>query len=85
MTYKLKIITPNKKIFEDEIDSFTASTEEGSLTILANHSPIICLIKEGVIKINNQSFMKSFLIKEESLLKFKDNKLILLTADIMLL
>ncbi len=49
-TFKLKILTPDKKLFEGEVASFTVPTQSGEITILKNHAPLITLISIGEIK-----------------------------------
>ena len=46
---KLKIVTPEKLILEEEVESVTLPTKEGELTILPNHVPIIAPLASGDI------------------------------------
>ena len=46
-----EIITPNKVVFNDEIDSITLPTSEGEITILPGHIPLIAPTKPGEIMI----------------------------------
>lgn len=46
---KLKIITPEKKIFEEMVDSVTLPTTEGELTILSDHINMIASLSSGDI------------------------------------
>jgi len=50
-TLKLRIITPKKIVTDEEIVSATIPTENGEITVLANHAPLFSLITEGVITI----------------------------------
>jgi len=52
-TLSLKIITPKKVVFEKEVNSVTAPTSDGEITILPHHSNLFSLLKEGVIKIKD--------------------------------
>jgi F-type H+-transporting ATPase subunit epsilon len=53
---KIKLVTPAKTIFEDEIDQATLMTENGQITILPNHIPIVSVLKPGelIIKKDNK-------------------------------
>jgi F-type H+-transporting ATPase subunit epsilon len=44
---KFKIVTPEKTVFEDEIDQVTLPTQEGEITVLANHIPLISVLQAG--------------------------------------
>ena len=52
---KLKVITPKKIAFEEEVLSITAPSETGEITILPKHMNLFTLLKEGVVKIKKQS------------------------------
>ena len=43
----LEIYTPDKKIFQGEVDSTTLPGIDGSLQILNNHAPLICPLGKG--------------------------------------
>ena len=45
----LEIVTPEKKVFSDAVDSVTVPTESGEVGILSNHSPLIAVLKAGVL------------------------------------
>jgi F-type H+-transporting ATPase subunit epsilon len=44
---KFKIVTPEKTVFEDEIDQVTLPTQEGEITVLPNHIPLISVLQAG--------------------------------------
>jgi F-type H+-transporting ATPase subunit epsilon len=44
---KFKIVTPEKTVFEDEIDQLTLPTQEGEITVLPNHIPLISVLAPG--------------------------------------
>ena len=41
---KLKIVTPEKQIFDEEVDGVNVYTSEGELGILPNHAPLMAKI-----------------------------------------
>jgi len=43
----LKIVTPERIVFEDEVDSVSAYTEQGEITILPNHIPLVAPLRAG--------------------------------------
>jgi F-type H+-transporting ATPase subunit epsilon len=46
----LEIYTPDKKIFEGEVDATTLPGIDGSLQILNNHAPLICPLGKGDLR-----------------------------------
>jgi F-type H+-transporting ATPase subunit epsilon len=51
----LEIITPEKPIFKDQIESVTIPGAQGSFQILKNHAPIISSFEIGIIKVKKAS------------------------------
>ena len=56
MTYQLSIITPNGKLFDDQIEFLKVKGSAGELGILARHTPFITTLKKGVLAINQKIF-----------------------------
>ena len=51
---QLKIVTPEKLILEELVDSVTLPTLEGEITILPDHIPIVAGLKSGdIVAISN--------------------------------
>ena len=46
----LEIMTPDKKIFEGEVNVVTFPGSDGSFQVLNNHAPLISLLKDGVVE-----------------------------------
>ena len=45
----LEIVTPEKKILNDTVDSVTIPTASGMIGILDNHAPLISTLKPGIL------------------------------------
>lgn len=48
---KLKLVTPEKVLFEQEVRSVSLPTTEGEITILPNHAPLVMMLKTGVAEV----------------------------------
>ena len=46
---KLRIIAPDRLVFEGEVESVTLPGTVGSFTVLNNHAPIISSLEKGKI------------------------------------
>lgn len=55
MKINLQIITPEKIAYEGEAEQVTLPTIDGEITILANHIPLISIMKHGELIIKNES------------------------------
>ncbi len=55
MKFNLQIITPEKVAYKGKADQVTLPTQDGEITILANHIPLISVIKHGKLVIKNNS------------------------------
>ena len=49
---RLEIITPDKKLFEGQVDAVSFPGIDGSFQVLKGHAPIISSLKKGKIKVN---------------------------------
>jgi len=46
----LKIVTPEKIVFEDHVSSVTAMTQSGEITILPQHIPLVTQLRAGELR-----------------------------------
>ena len=51
---KLEIVTPEKKVFDETVDSVTVPTASGEAVILPNHAPLISALKPGILSYSNK-------------------------------
>ena len=50
---KLEIVTPEKKVFDADVDSVTVPTATGEAGILPNHAALISALKPGILAYSN--------------------------------
>lgn len=48
--FKLKVVTPERVLFEEEVSQVTLPTQEGEITVLPNHIPLISVLKPGEVR-----------------------------------
>lgn len=51
----LKIVTPERVIFDEEVDMLTAETTEGEIGILPHHINLMTQIKPGEVRIKQKN------------------------------
>ena len=80
-SFNIEIISPEKKLLTDKINSATIPAFEGEMTILSNHIPIITFLRPGIVKINASKEIQYFL--EEGTVEFSNNNLTILSSTII--
>lgn len=53
-TLHLKIITPERVLFDEKIKQVSVPTPDGEVTVLPDHIPVISLVEAGEVKIVNE-------------------------------
>jgi F-type H+-transporting ATPase subunit epsilon len=49
MPLRLEIVTPERRVFDADVDSVTVPTVSGEAGILPNHAPLISALKPGLL------------------------------------
>ncbi len=50
---KFEIVTPERVVLKKDIFQVTVPTEEGEITVLPDHIPLMSILKPGVLEIKN--------------------------------
>ena len=59
---KLEIVTPEKKIFDETVDTVTVPTATGEVGILPNHAPLISSLKPGILSYTDKGATERMVI-----------------------
>ncbi len=59
---KLEIVTPERKVFDETVDTVTVPTATGEVGILPNHAPLISSLKPGILSYTNQGATERMVI-----------------------
>jgi len=60
MSFKLSIVAPSGKIFEDKVDSIAVNGTEGAFEVYSRHTPIISSLKAGRARIRHAGHETAF-------------------------
>ena len=74
---KFKVVTPERTVFQDEIDQVTLPTTTGEITILPNHTPYITVLGFGEIILKKDG-KESSLAVSGGFVEFNKNELVVL-------
>lgn len=77
----LEILTPEKKIFEGDVNIATFPGADGSFQVMDNHAPLISLLKEGVVEYKSKEASKNVTITG-GVVEVLNNKIILLADGV---
>ena len=48
---KVSVISPERTLFDGEVDSLVAPAKDGEVGILTNHAPMVTLLGRGVLRL----------------------------------
>ena len=60
MSYKLTIVAPSGKIFEDTVDSIAVPGTEGGFEVYSKHMPLISALKAGRARVRHAGHETAF-------------------------
>ena len=79
--FNLEIISPEKIILSEKVNSVTIPSFEGEMTILTDHIPLITFLRPGIVRIEGSKESEYFV--EEGTVEFSNNTLIILSSTII--
>jgi len=74
---KFKIVTPERVVYESEVDQSTLPVSDGEVTILPNHRSYIASLKPGEIRLKTGD-EETLLVTSGGFIEFNKNALIVL-------
>ena len=51
MAIKLKMVTPERTIYDSEVEQITVMTQNGEISVLPNHIPLISVLQPGEMRV----------------------------------
>ena len=79
---KIEIITPDKKVFDGEVQSVRVPGKKGSFQVLKDHAPIISTLENGPVIIVDMANNESIFEINGGVIEVKANKIILLAESV---
>ena len=83
MSFKLEIISPQDKIFDDEVDLCIMPGIEGDFGVLRNHMPFLTTLRLGIAYIYKEKKLIETYLVNGGVVEVSKNHCTLLTEDII--
>jgi F-type H+-transporting ATPase subunit epsilon len=75
---KFEIVTPEKTVLKEDVVEVTVPTEEGELTVLPHHSPLVAMLKPGVLTLKKKDGTVDVAFIAGGFLEILHNKVVVL-------
>lgn len=79
---KIEIITPDSKVYDDEIKSVRVPGKKGSFQVLNDHAPIISTLEKGLVRIIDQNDKEKVFEINGGVIEVRMNRIILLAESV---
>ncbi len=76
-TFQLSLTSPEKLLFEEQVDQVDLPGAEGDLGVLAGHAPIVALLRPGLVTASSGAERETFVVLG-GIAEFSDEKLTIL-------
>lgn len=80
--FKLSIVSPERILFEEEINSLIVPGSEGYLGILSHHAPLIATLKVGKITLKNADNVEKILAVSGGFIEVSNNQATILADTV---
>ncbi len=75
--FKVEVLTPEGQVFDDEVEMLSTRTGEGSIGILANHTPLLAFLEPTELRLHQEGEVVSFAQAEGYLQVIENSALVL--------
>ncbi|HEX4760191.1 MAG TPA: ATP synthase F1 subunit epsilon [Thermoleophilaceae bacterium] len=79
--FPVEVLTPEGKVFEDEVEMVSTRTAVGSIGILANHAPLMAILEPTELRLYRSESEIVRFAQGEGYMQVVDNTALLLVED----
>ena len=79
--FPVEVLTPEGKVFDDEVEMVSTRTSVGSIGILANHAPLMAILEPTELRLYKSDNDIVRLAQAEGYLQVVDNSALLLVEE----
>ncbi|MFA4834322.1 MAG: F0F1 ATP synthase subunit epsilon [Patescibacteria group bacterium] len=77
-TIKFEVVTPERVVLKERIHQVTVPTRSGEITVLPNHTPLISVLKPGVIELKKENGDMEIMSVSGGFIEVLKNKVVIL-------
>jgi F-type H+-transporting ATPase subunit epsilon len=79
--FRAEVLTPEGKVFDDEVEMVSTKTTVGSIGVLAHHAPVLAMLDPTELRLyRSESDVESF-AQSEGYLQVGNNRVLLLVEE----
>lgn len=79
----LELVTPDKKLFEGEVQSVRLPGVEGTFEVLNNHAPIVSVLDKGDLRVRTTDKKDTIYKIDGGVVEMLNNKLVVLIEKVI--
>lgn len=79
--FPVEVLTPEGKVFDDEVEMLSTRTTEGSLGVLANHAPLLAILEPTELRLHREGGEVEKFAQAEGYLQVVDNSALVLVEE----
>ena len=80
-SFPVEVLTPEGKVFEDEVEMVSTRTTTGSIGVLANHAPLMAILEPTELRLYKSDSDVVRFAQGEGYLQVVDNSALVLVED----
>ena len=80
-TFQVEILTPEGKIFDDEVEMISTRTSVGSIGVMANHTPLLAMLDPCELRLHRNEGEIIRFAQGDGYLQVGDNRAMLLIEE----
>ena len=79
--FPVEVLTPEGKVFDDEVEQVSTRTAVGSIGVLAHHEPVLAMLDPAELRLYRSETEVVRFAQAEGYMQFAENRLLLLVEE----
>ncbi len=79
--FQVEVLTPEGKVFDDEVEMLSTRTATGSIGVLANHAPLMAILEPTELRLHRDGGEIETFAQAEGYLQVIDNSALVLVEE----